>query len=127
SGRGCRISRRGSSSTCTCCATVAAPASSCAGTAGGGGRRSSIRPASAAERGELARELLDPGLQLARVFLQPVDLQPLIQRPVDDLQEVVVRPRLLEVVIEPDLVDGPDGALLVGVAGEDDQRHLDVE
>ena len=58
-------------------------------------------------------------IELADLLLQPFPEPLFLERVLDDVQKRIVVPWLLEIVIEPDLVDGFDGVLLVRVTGQE--------
>src|SRR5205814_7864361 len=65
--------------------------------------------------------------ELARALMHSVQLEPLVEPGSDDGQEIVILPRLFEIMKDCDLVDRADRVRLVRVTGEQDERALRVE
>ncbi len=59
-------------------------------------------------------------LELSDACVQLTPQPALTQAVLDDQQQIVVVPRLLKVLIQPDIVDGADRVLFVGEPGEQD-------
>src|SRR6185295_927176 len=98
------------------------------------------RPLTPPERGLLARfpqpalelairlfQVAQARFQLARALVQAVQLHPLVEPVAHDGEDVVVVPRLLEILEDADLVDAADGVLLVGISGEQHEGALGIE
>ena len=66
------------------------------------------------ELGMLSQQLVEVGYFLRQLPAQALFLQGVP----DDHQHRLIVPRLFQVMIEPDFIDGADGVLLVRITGE---------
>ena len=66
-------------------------------------------------------------VDLGDLLLEFLEEEPPLKRIAQDDQEVVVVPGFFDVLEQADVVDGPDGAFLVGVAGQQDPGRLGMQ